>query len=185
MGAGERDYFGEDVHLNNHLWLADLKRDHPEYLKKARVLEIGSKVWTGTIRPFFEDCYYIGVDQEDGDGVDIVCQGDETGFHPGYFDTLAMFSVFEHTPKWREILVHNLQWLRVGGLFMTCFGAEGNARHEPEPWAIVPHQEFLDFCDTLPLTIMDAFFEEERYGKNCPGAFDVLAKKYDERILRG
>lgn len=165
------------MHINNIWWLADLRYSYLEYFREARVLEIGSKIWSGTIRPAFINCDYVGVDQEDGPGVDLVSPGDQTKFELDSFDTLAMFSVFEHTPKWREILRHNLKWLRSGGLFITCFGAEGNARHEPEPWAIVPHQEFLNFYKELPLKLLDAFFEEDRYGKDCPGAFDVLAKK--------
>ena len=169
------------MHLNNRRWLSDLRSAHPTTFSNAKVLEIGSRVWLPppdhSIRPFFDpNCNYVGVDMIAGEGVDIVSEANETVFREGEFDTLAMFSLFEHDPDWRGSMVHNLKWLRVGGLFLTCFGAEGNLPHLMR-WKPVPHREFLDFCATLPLRVIDAFFEEERYGANCAGAYDVVAEK--------
>ncbi len=134
------------MHYNNRLWLQELQTKYPTHFHKAKVLEIGAKVWgpppDHSIRPY----------------------------------TLMMFSVFEHDPTWRETIKHNLQWLKPGGVFATCFGAEGNLPHLMR-WALVPHQEFLDYCKTMPLDMIDAFFEEDRYGKDCPGAYDAIARK--------
>lgn len=168
------------MHANNRRWLTDLRTQFPHAFSGARVLEIGAKFWQPppdhSIRPFFEGGTYLGIDREPGEGVDVVSEADQTVFRVGQFDTLAMFSLFEHDPCWRETMTHNLQWLRVGGLFLTCFGAEGNLPHLMR-WKLVPHREFLDFCDTLPLLIHDAFFEEERYGLNCAGCYNVVAEK--------
>jgi len=168
------------MHHNNILWLRDLREKYPENFTKAKVLEIGSADIAGTIRSEFIDCKYIGVDQNSGPGVDLVSDAKETIFKPEYFDTLAIFSVFEHDLGWKETLKHNLQWLKRGGICIICFGAEGNEPHLVDTigWKLVPHQEFLDYCLTLPgIRVVDWFFEEERYGKNCAGAFDVLLQK--------
>lgn len=170
------------MHENNRRWLTDLRSTHPAFFHRARVLEIGSRIWgtpSDTIRPFFTECDYIGIDKMDGPGVDI--RVDDVGHLPLDFpwvDTLAIFSVFEHDPNWRQTLRLSVEMiLRPGGLLVTCFGAEGNQHHAPEPWAPVPHAEFLKHGVAIGLVIMDAFFEEERYGRNCAGCYNVVAGK--------
>ena len=169
------------MHENNRRWLADLQRAYPDHFHHARVLELGSHIWGtpphDTIRPYFTECHYVGVDALPGPGVDIAVHARDTQFRTGEFDTLAIFSMFEHDPDWRTSLRHNLGWLRPGGLLVTCFGAEGNAPHLMD-WAIVPHREFLDYCtQDTGLDILDAFFEEERYGINCAGCYNVVGRK--------
>jgi len=168
------------MHHNNILWLRDLKKKLPNNFENAKVLEIGSADIAGSIRSEFVNCDYIGIDQNPGPGVDIVVDAKKTEFEKESFDTLAIFSVFEHDLGWKETLKHNLQWLKPGGICAICFGAEGNEPHLVETigWALVPHQEFLEYCRTLPdIRIDEWFFEEQRYGKNCAGAFDVLLQK--------
>src|SRR6185295_17320064 len=140
-----------------------------------KILELGSgsQRIAGSIRPYFNEAQeYIGVDIEEGPGVDIVSRAQDTKFEENYFDTLAIFSLFEHDLDWKETMSHNIKWLKPGGLIFTCFGAEGNEPHM-SVWQPVPHQEFLDHAKSLGLKVLDAFFEEDRYGKNCAGAYDV------------
>jgi hypothetical protein len=169
------------MHTNNCKWLDELKTKYPKSFT-GKVLELGSfnvSGAVGTIRPWFNATEYVGVDMEAGDCVDVVCDAEKTEFQPEQFDTLAIFSLFEHTTRWREILKHNLQWLKKGGMIFTCFGAEGNEPHMVETcgWWLVPHQDFLDYCKTLNLEIVDSFFEEERFGKDCAGAYDVCMRR--------
>lgn len=177
------------MHDNNRKWLTDLRRDYPEHFHKARVLEIGSRIWgdppNDTIRPFFTECAYLGVDKVNGPGVDLCI--DHIDLLDDYsvlgdlddarVDTLAIFSVFEHDPVWRETLAVARRWLRPGGLLVTCFGAEGNLPHLMN-WKPVPHQEFLSCCKDLGLDVLDAFFEEDRYGPNCAGCYNVVAREF-------
>ena len=162
------------MHLNNRKWLEDCKKAYPDNFKGCSVLEIGSQDVNGTIRDYFEDCDYIGVDREEGNGVDIVCDARETKFDKK-FDTVMIISVFEHDLNWKDTLKHNIQWLKKDGLCFICFGAEGNLPHM-DIWAIVPHQEFLDECKKLGLKVIDAFFEEERYGAGDSGVYDLIVK---------
>lgn len=165
------------MHDNNHKWLADVRNSHPQHFTDVRVLEIGSKNWNGTARDHFTNCQYTGLDREPGDGVDIVVDDNILVQLPHDFDTLVMLSVFEHDQNWRDTLAKYLSHLRIGGLVVTCFGAEGNLPHPPMPWAQVPHCEFLDYVRTLSLEVLDSFFENHRYGNECAGCFNVLMRK--------
>lgn len=166
------------MHDNNLKWLIDLKRAYPAHFNNAAVLELGSGYGQGSrIRAQFTDCRYVGVDIVEGYGVDVVSAAKDTQFSEGEFDTLVCLSMFEHDPEWRESISHNIPWVKSGGLIIMCWGAEGNLHHGPEPWCIVPEQEALDYLDTLPIKIVDNFFEETRYGLDCAGAYDLIAIK--------
>jgi len=49
--------------------------------------------------------------------------------------------------------------------------------HPPEPWGIVPVKDWEIAAAGWPIEVQDAFFEETRYTKDCPGAYDVVARK--------
>lgn len=165
------------MHINNIKWLTDVKAKRPENFKDCSVLEIGSQTNEAfCARDLFENCHYIGVDIIPGRRVDIVSPA-QTFQTSETFDTLVILSEFEHDPDWRLAFSNNLRFLKPGGLILLCWGAEGNLPHDPQPWAIVPAQEFADFAKTLPIKVIDAFFEEERYGANTAGAYDVEAIK--------
>jgi hypothetical protein len=160
------------MHLNNRKWLEDLRTTYPKSFSNCSVLEIGSQDVNGSIRDYFTDCEYVGVDRVAGNGVDIVANATETQFSTK-FDTIAMFSVFEHDLTWQETIKHNLQWLKDDGVMFICFGAEGNLPHM-KIWQAVPHQEFLDYCASVGLRVLDAFFEEDRYGKGDSGVYNAV-----------
>lgn len=166
------------MHQGNRDWLAHLKAKFPGHFMGARVLEIGSYDLNGSARDYFTAARtYVGVDQVPGPGVDLVAKANETSFVPREFDTLVYLSVFEHDPAWDEGFFHNLQWIRPGGLIILGWGAEGNHRHPPEPWAIVPVQEFTEMARAWPVEILESFFEAKRFTPDCAGAYDVLALK--------
>ncbi len=53
-------------------FVAGLRHKFPEYFIRKSVLEIGSLNINGSIRPFFEQCTYVGVDLGEGADVDVV-----------------------------------------------------------------------------------------------------------------
>ncbi len=166
------------MHQGNLKWLSQLKETYPGHFTKVDVLEIGSCNLNGTARDFFTDTKsYVGVDLAPGPCVDLVCEAKKTLFETGHFDVLVYLSVMEHDPGWRESFEHNLQWIKTGGLIIVCFGAEGNNRHDPEPWALVPVADFMKAAAAMPIQILDAFFESDRGWLDCPGAYDVVARK--------
>lgn len=166
------------MHQGNLKWLAQLQKSYPYHFANSNVLEIGSCNWNGTARDFFTDTKsYVGVDLAPGPCVDLVCEAKKTVFQPDQFDVLVYLSVMEHDPDWAASFEHNLQWIKAGGLIILCFGAEGNNRHDPEPWALVPVADFMKAAHSMPMRIVEAFFESDRGWIDCPGAYDVVARK--------
>ena len=58
-------------------FISEVKKHHPEYFNSTKVLEVGSYNVNGTIRIFFENCQYLGIDVGPGKDVDFVCQGED------------------------------------------------------------------------------------------------------------
>lgn len=166
------------MHIGNHEFLEHLNKQYPDHFTRSRVLELGSKDLNGTVRDHFvEPVEFVGIDISPGKCVDLVVAAKDTVFEPDHFDVLITMSMIEHDPDWRESLTHNMQWLRSGGLFVMCWGAEGNPRHPPEPWALVPVEDMRQHLTTLPLDDVDMFFEGDRFRFDCLGAWDVVARK--------
>jgi SAM-dependent methyltransferase len=167
------------MHPGNRTWLALLKGAMPSYFDGAAVLEIGSYIINGSAREHFGKAKsYVGVDRNAGPGVDLVMEAKDTAFESeGQFDTLVYLSVFEHDPDWKAGFAHNLKWVRPGGLVIVGWGAEGNRRHNPEPWAPVPAQEVITAIASWPLRILDSLMEEDRFGPDTAGAYDLVAVK--------
>lgn len=179
------------MHDNNRTFLDDLVKKYPDSFRNVKVLELGSGNMGpktdenlhklngrnyGSVRPWFSGCEYIGVDICEGLGVELAMAAKDTKLQENYFDTLISFSLLEHDLEWRLSLGNNLKWLKSGGMIFMCWGAEGNEPHM-QVWAIVPHQDVLGFLKENGVEVLDAFFEEDRYGKNCAGAYDLVAKK--------
>ena len=98
-----------------------LQKHLPQYFTQAKVLEVGSLDICGSVRSFFKDCSYVGIDVAMGKGVDIVCQGQDYDAETGSFDHVISCEAMEHNPMWRETLANMCRLLRPGGLLtMTC-----------------------------------------------------------------
>lgn len=94
------------------------------------ILEFGSLDINGGVRGIFKEHTntYIGVDIQDGPGVDIVA--DANNFkHDLAFDVVVCCEVFEHTPVWREIILNAHSHLKDGGIFIATMAGEGRYPH--------------------------------------------------------
>jgi hypothetical protein len=49
-------------HFEQLEFLAEVKNIFPDYFEKKKVLEIGSLNINGTVRDFFDNCNFIGLD---------------------------------------------------------------------------------------------------------------------------
>lgn len=94
------------------------------------VLEFGSLDINGSVRSVLQRNarLYIGVDVQNGPGVDVVADA-ETYDSPVCFDVVVCCEVFEHTPRWREIIVNSHRLLTEGGLFLATMAGEGRSPH--------------------------------------------------------
>ena len=99
------------------------------HFSKSKVLEVGSLDINGSIRKFFDDCNYTGVDISEGAGVDRVGQGQLLDFPTGSFDTVISCECLEHNPYWSETVSNMLRMLRPGGLIVVTCATIGRPEH--------------------------------------------------------
>lgn len=92
------------------------------------VIEIGSLNINGSVRDLFAPAKYVGIDPQDGDGVDVVCDALEYGpDHPEWIghqvDCVVCCETLEHAQEWPEIVKKAMEWLDESGvLLITCAG---------------------------------------------------------------
>jgi hypothetical protein len=69
----------------------------------AKVLEIGAYDVNGSVRDLFRSASsYVGVDLQEGPGVDLVGFGHEIDHPDGWYDITISSESFEHDPHWRQ-----------------------------------------------------------------------------------
>ena len=137
LGYVEGGIFMLMAHLQQAQFVDNLRLKLPGYFKNTKVLEIGSLNINGSVRSFFEGCDYIGIDLEEGPGVDIVCAGQDFQAPLQSFDVVCSLECFEHNPFWLETFVNMARLCRPGGLiFFTCATTgrpeHGTARTTPQ-----------------------------------------------------
>src|SRR5450759_1581776 len=93
------------------------------------VVELGSRnTSSARVRDLFRGTQYLGVDAVPGDDVDVVANAAEW-LPAAPVDLVLCCELFEHTPRWAEIVVNALLMLRPGGrAVFTCAGP-GRAVH--------------------------------------------------------
>jgi SAM-dependent methyltransferase len=108
----------------------------PNFFLNKRVLEIGSLDINGSVRSYFRECSYTGIDVAAGPGVDLVCQGQDYDGPEDSFDIVISCEVMEHNPNWAETMRNMVRVCKPGGMvLMTCAtlgrGEHGTARTSP------------------------------------------------------
>jgi SAM-dependent methyltransferase len=102
---------------------------YPKNFHKANILEVGSLDINGSVRQFFVDCEYSGIDLGEGKGVDIVCQGQEYDEPADTFDTVISCECFEHNPDWVATFTNMHRMTKVGGLIVMSCATTGRPEH--------------------------------------------------------
>ena len=103
-------------HYQQREFVQRLKNKLPQYFRNQKVLEIGSLNINGTIRDFFNDCNYIGIDVGFGPNVDIVCEGQSYNAPDKSYDVICSAECFEHNPYWMETFKNMLRLCKEDGL---------------------------------------------------------------------
>lgn len=117
------------AHGAQRVFFEKVREQFPEFFSGQRVLEVGSLDINGTVRDFFSNCVYTGVDVDSGPAVDIVAQGQDLTFPDGSFDVTVSAECFEHNPYWRETFLNMVRMTRPGGLVVFTCAAEGRPEH--------------------------------------------------------
>jgi len=145
-----------------HEFIEILARHLPGYFRGAKVLEVGSLDVNGSIRPFFDHCEYIGIDVAEGDGVDVVCQGQDYDGPDDSFDHVVSCEAMEHNPAWKETFANMIRLCRPGGMVsMTCAAIgrreHGTTRSSPESSPLTVHMGWDYYRNLSPGDFSDAF----------------------------
>lgn len=117
------------AHPQQMEFIRSVKSFFPKYFKRKIILEIGSLDINGSVRVFFEDCLYIGLDIGPGPGVDIVGTGHEYSAPDEIFDVAISCECFEHNPYWRETFANMTRVVKPGGLVIFTCATTGRAEH--------------------------------------------------------
>lgn len=113
----------------------------------ASVLDLGGRDVNGTYRDMhgLAGASYFAIDKTDGPGVDLVADVAAEGRwpHPRRFDLVICTNVFEHEPRWRDIIGYARSALAPDGVFVCTM---------PGP-AFPPH------CDDGAALVDGVFYE--------------------------
>ena len=144
-----------------------VKGKFPAYFHKRQVLEVGSLNINGTVRDFFTECHYVGLDVAEGKGVDIVCEGQNYDAPTESFDVTISCECFEHNPEWVATFRNMHRMTRTLGLvIMTCATTgrpeHGTTRTTPQDspltiglgWDYYKNLTEQDFKDNFDLNTM-------------------------------
>ncbi|MEB3302550.1 MAG: class I SAM-dependent methyltransferase [Cyanobacteriota bacterium] len=109
----------------------------PGFFRDVKVLEVGSLNINGTVRDFFSNCDYTGIDVAPGKDVDVVCQGQDFNAEDGSFDQVISCEAMEHNPYWKETISNMIRVCRPGGLITLTCATTGRPEHgttRTSPW---------------------------------------------------
>ena len=146
-------------------------------VKGRRVLEVGSYDVNGSVRPIvmaLDPSSYLGVDQSEGPGVDVVCSATELvdRFGAGAFDIVISTEMLEHVVEWQPIVVQMVDVLAPGGLLLITTRSPGFPYH-PYPvdtWRYTV-EAMRDILATAGLLIREIAADPQ-----APGVFAVAIK---------
>jgi SAM-dependent methyltransferase len=116
-------------HPAQNEYIRYVKSKFPDYFHKKQVLEVGSLNINGTVRDFFDNCDYVGLDVAEGKGVDVVCEGQKFDAPNESFDVSISCECFEHNPEWVATFRNMYRIVRTGGLVIMTCATTGRAEH--------------------------------------------------------
>jgi SAM-dependent methyltransferase len=125
------------AHAQELAFVDILRQNFPTYFTGRKVLEIGSLNISGSVRQFFTDCDYTGIDVAPGKDVDRVMRGEDCSDPAGQYDVIITCEMMEHNERWQATWLNMLRLLQPAGLLiMTCasYGRRqhGTPAYEPE-----------------------------------------------------
>lgn len=117
------------AHYQQLKFVEILSSNFPKFFSNKKILEIGSWNVSGSVRQFFIDCDYTGVDVSAGPGVDIVCYGQDLNLPDKSFDVVISCECFEHNPAWITTFNNMYRMLNDDGIFVLTCATYGRREH--------------------------------------------------------
>ena len=110
-------------------FVAKVKELFPQAFQDAKVLEVGSLNINGTVRIFFDNCDYLGIDLGPGKDVDLVTPAHGLESPNNMFDTVISCECFEHDQFWSQSFKRMFDVLKPKGLFVFSCATTGRPEH--------------------------------------------------------
>jgi SAM-dependent methyltransferase len=116
-------------HKEQKDFVQTVKNKFPEYFKNKCVVEMGSLNINGSVREFFQDCVYVGVDVAPGPCVDVVSLGHEYDMPNSSFDVAISCECFEHDPHYINTFENMIRLVKPGGMIIFSCATTGRKEH--------------------------------------------------------
>jgi SAM-dependent methyltransferase len=148
-------------HPAQMIFVESVKQNYVNLFIRKKVLEVGSLNINGSIRQFFIDCDYTGVDLAPGKDVDMVARGEDLSFPDKNFDVVCSCECFEHNPEWARTF-DNMARMAKSLVFFSCATTgrpeHGTPRTTPQDAPFCgDYYQNLKASDFLENCNMDAF----------------------------
>lgn len=132
------------AHIQQFRFIQFIKQVLPDLFESKEVLEIGSLNINGSVRHFFTNCEYTGIDVAPGPDVDIVSNGEDFYEKANRYDVIISCECMEHNPMYQKTWLNMLRLIKDDGIIiMTCatFGRpqHGTSLNEPVSSPLTVH----------------------------------------------
>jgi SAM-dependent methyltransferase len=117
------------AHETQMFFFQNIRHFFPRFFNGRKVLEIGSLNVNGTVRIFFDNCEYTGIDIGPGECVDIVAKGEDFGATAGAYDVVISTEVFEHADCWDVVFLNMVRLMSRGGMLIFSCASLGRPQH--------------------------------------------------------
>lgn len=117
------------AHPEQREFLTNVKTKFPAFFDRMKVLEVGSLNINGTVRDFFTNCDYTGIDVGEGPGVDIISSGHTFEAPNDTYDVSISCECFEHNPHWVETFINMHRMAKNNGFVIMSCATDGRPEH--------------------------------------------------------
>lgn len=107
-----------------------------------RVAEFGSLDVNGSVRGFFGEAFYLGIDLKPGPGVDVVADALEVPLEG--FDCVVSTEVFEHYPQPQRLVHKAYRSLVPGGVFIATMAGPDRSPHGADGGHVRPGEWYAN-----------------------------------------
>lgn len=117
------------AHKEQRDYFESVKNRFPEVFLNKKVLDIGSYDLNGTNSYLFENSEVLGLDIEEGPGVDIACEAQKFDAPDESFDVVVSSECWEHNPYYKESIQNAVRMLKSGGFMLFACATTGRPVH--------------------------------------------------------
>jgi SAM-dependent methyltransferase len=152
--------------------------------QELKIIEIGSLDVNGSIRNIFKDVKeYIGIDFEEGPGVDkILTDPYEFPFEDNVFDVLATTSCFEHSEMFWLTFLEGMRILKPNGLFYLNVPSDWIEYHRypVDCWRFYPDSskalETWGRRNKIPVMVLESYISTPTIVNECSDLVSIFLK---------